>query len=124
MRIETDKTGRVIGWSLDDLANEQMFSVSCDIPKDFEENAFFYRYEDGSFIFDPKYKEEYTNGRIMAEIRDKRQTVCFPIVNRGNLWYDLLSDGERAELMVWYKAWLDAPETLIEPEMPEWLKEV
>jgi hypothetical protein len=26
------------------------------------------------------------------------------------------------ELQIWYQAWLDAPQTLIEPEKPIWIK--
>ena len=56
-------------------------------------------------------------------IRKEREIVCFPIVNRGKLWYDSLSMEQLAELRDWYWAWLDAPQTLTYPVKPEWLEE-
>lgn len=46
---------------------------------------------------------------------------CFEIVNRGGLWYDRLSLAEKDELLLWYQEWLDAPETGVVPEKPQWL---
>lgn len=59
------------------------------------------------------------------EIRALRETECFSIINRGNLWYNVYVYGDptRAyELRAWYKAWLDAPETGIIPTKPSWLE--
>lgn len=55
------------------------------------------------------------------ELRDRRQSICFPIINRGALWYETLTDAQKRELQVWYKAWLDVTETMVEPEVPEFL---
>lgn len=54
-------------------------------------------------------------------IREQRNKICFPIINRGRLWYDRLTDEQVAELRDWYSAWLDAPETLAVPKTPEWV---
>lgn len=54
-------------------------------------------------------------------IRHRRETECFPIINRGSLWYDSLTAEQKAELATWYQAWLDAPETLVVPQKPSWL---
>lgn len=56
-----------------------------------------------------------------AELREVREAVCFPIVNRGQVWYDTLTEGQRSELKTWYKAWLDVTKTLVEPPTPVWL---
>lgn len=56
-------------------------------------------------------------------IRKKRAEVCFPIINRGTLWYNKLSISQHTELTNWYNAWLDAPETLKIPETPSWVNE-
>lgn len=53
--------------------------------------------------------------------RDRRRLECFPIVNRGKLWYNLLTTEQIAELNTWYLAWLDAPATGIIPTAPVWL---
>ena len=55
-------------------------------------------------------------------IRSIRESECYPIINRGGLWYDLLTKAEKDELLQWYQDWLDAPETGIIPEKPSWLK--
>ena len=54
-------------------------------------------------------------------LRKKREEICFPIINRGKLWYDSLSSEQYQELKDWYKKWLDVTETNIIPETPEWL---
>lgn len=54
-------------------------------------------------------------------IRHKRETECFVIINRGQLWYDSLTAEQRNELTIWYKDWLNAPTTKIIPIKPKWL---
>jgi hypothetical protein len=56
-------------------------------------------------------------------LREERERVCFPIINRGKLWYDTLSIEQLTELRVWYRAWLDVTETLTIPITPEWINE-
>ena len=126
MRIEIDENSRVVQWSIDDASNELLFDIPEEtaIPDDFEENAFFYRYEDGVFIFDEEYKERLEREHKVLQIRQDRSDICFPVVNRGGLWYDLLTENQKSEMLEWYMAWLDATETLVEPETPEWLKEM
>lgn len=57
------------------------------------------------------------------EVRYNREQKCFPIINRGKLWYDKLTDEQLKELGEWYEAWLNAPETMIEPADLEWIKQ-
>lgn len=65
---------------------------------------------------------EYSKIHKLEELRAKRAVECFTIINRGQLWYDNLSDKQKEELKVWYTAWLKVTETLVEPTKPEWLK--
>lgn len=59
-----------------------------------------------------------------AEIlRREREKVCFPVINRGKLWYDCLTPEQLGELKSWYWKWLNAPETLVYPETPSWLED-
>lgn len=58
----------------------------------------------------------------MLLLRQRREEECFSVINRGSLWYDTLTDSQKEELKVWYKAWLDVTETKIVPEKPVWLK--
>lgn len=53
--------------------------------------------------------------------RQLRENVCYPIVNRGKLWYDHLTLAQQTELNDWYEAWLDVTETHIIPDTPAWV---
>lgn len=59
--------------------------------------------------------------RAQANLRAKREVECFPVINRGKLWYDRLSQDELSELQTWYTAWLNVTETLIVPIKPTWI---
>lgn len=59
---------------------------------------------------------------LREALRRERKRVCFPIVDRGQCWYSTLSPAQRAQLLAWYHAWLNAPQTLKAPEPPEWMK--
>ena len=54
-------------------------------------------------------------------IRKRREQECFPIINRGKLWYNKLSIEQHNELTIWYNNWLDATETLIVPHELSWI---
>lgn len=56
-------------------------------------------------------------------LREQRKIKCFPVINRGKLWYDSLTDEQLLELKTWYKEWLDAPETLRYPITPKWIND-
>ena len=49
----------------------------------------------------------------LTVIRRRRATECIAYINRGELWYSLLTDDQKAELATWYLSYLDPPETLI-----------
>lgn len=59
---------------------------------------------------------------ISQLLRDEREVVCFPIINRGKLWYDMLDDQQQSQLRDWYLKWLDAPQTKVRPKDLQWLK--
>lgn len=72
--------------------------------------------------YDEKVKRHVYHKYSAEElIRVMREKECFPIINRGQAWYNLLSYEQSQELDKWYIAWLDAPETGIIPKTPEWL---
>lgn len=68
------------------------------------------------------YTSEELNDRRRAKLRRRRETECFSMINRGQLWYDGLSAEQKTELDKWYKAWLDVTDTLTVPDKPEWLR--
>lgn len=57
----------------------------------------------------------------IRKIRMDRDVKCFHVINRGNVWYNTLTQYQQDELQVWYQAWLDAPSTLEVPSDLEWL---
>lgn len=59
----------------------------------------------------------------LSVFRKQRETECFPIINRGKLWYDCLTLEQLVELKQWYKDWLDVTDTLVIPVKPKWLNE-
>ena len=74
-----------------------------------------YEYEDIQV-----YKQ-FTEEQFKNNLRAKRETECFSIINRGQLWYDTLTEEQKAELKEWYIAWLNVTDTLVIPNKPNWL---
>lgn len=60
--------------------------------------------------------------QVIEDLRRQREYECFPYINRGSLWYDTLTEEQKAEFKEWYTAWLNVTETLKAPKKPEWLK--
>lgn len=56
-------------------------------------------------------------------LRKLRNEQCFPVINRGLVWYDTLTNEQIIELTIWYYKWLDVTETFKVPEEPKWLKD-
>ncbi len=80
-----------------------------------------YRVRDGDLVFDDAQDERLTQSAEVAAIRERRERECFPVINRGQLWYARLTEEQAAELSEWYQAWLDATSTRVVPEKPAWL---
>ena len=100
-------------------------SVAVDEPTnldDFETNYHsYYLSDDGRLIKSDDKQKEIEERRILVDLRALREKVCYPYINRGNLWYDKLSTERKEELAQWYQAWLDVTETRVIPETPIWL---
>lgn len=61
------------------------------------------------------------NGDKKEYYRMRREQDCFPIINRGQLWYNHLTLAQKSELNDWYEAWLDITHTFVIPTAPSWL---
>ena len=122
MHIEVDEKGFVKSYALfggtfkDDVEVEEPDNI-----EHFEENYSAYYRKNGKLIFDETKAEADALERQKQAIRYHREQICFPIINRGEAWYRSLTTEQYEELSEWYKAWLDATETLKEPEMLSWL---
>lgn len=60
---------------------------------------------------------------IKDRLRELRAKRCFPIINRGKLWYERLSSEQIGELKQWYQKWLDCTKTLAIPDDLPWFKD-
>lgn len=78
-------------------------------------------YED-IFVYIPYTATELVDLQ-REELRQRRSEECFPIINRGALWYEKLTSDQRSELSEWYEKWLNAPQTLSAPTAPSWIDE-
>ena len=70
-----------------------------------------------------------TKEEVLDLLRTRREEECFPIINRGSLWFEQLSEAQKAELKTWYKSWLDITDKYVDgmdylsliPTKPNWL---
>ena len=129
----TDSTGKVIHIFSEVFETPRDTDILIDGTNTARHGAQKYQiYDDDGF-----YNYEIVNGKLQqhdkttdkieakkAYIRQLRTTECFSYINRGQLWYDMLTAEQKEELKEWYISWLDAPATLTIPEPPEWLKTV
>ncbi|MBE6811347.1 MAG: DUF2977 domain-containing protein [Ruminococcaceae bacterium] len=121
MQIRINENGYVQSYAeIGNLTN----GIEIEAPSDlehFEVNFEAYQVKDGVLIFDEDKRLQLDNQHILDDLRFEREQQCFPIINRGQLWYEMLSETQVAELQLWYQAWLDVTETLLIPERPGWL---
>ena len=71
-----------------------------------------------------EYKQKETawqKAHITKNLRMRRESECFSVINRGYLWYMQLSEAQLGELSAWYQNWLDVTATQEVPQKPEWL---
>lgn len=85
------------------------------------ENYAAYRLVDGILTLDEERLAALQLADRQNAIRARRERECYSVINRGQLWYEGISLARLAELRQWYKAWRDAPATLIIPDRPDWL---
>lgn len=121
MQIQTDEKGYVTSYALvGTLIDGQEVSAPKDIPH-FEEHFPAYRIRDGDLVFDEQQELALAETAGMDAIRQRREAECFPVINRGQLWYARLTEKQSMELNDWYQAWLDATRTGAVPDKPAWL---
>lgn len=121
MQIVLDENGYIACYA---IIGNMLNSIEVTDPKDedwFAEHFEEFRYENGEIIRDESREVELKNQRIAEELRSRREKECFPVINRGEMWYSLLTDEQKEELKIWYKAWLDVTETLNPPDLLPWI---
>lgn len=80
-----------------------------------------HKVRDGTAAFDNEHFALQEQERVKEDYRQRRETECFSVINRGQLWYEGITLPQLLELRSWYKAWLNVTETLVVPEKPAWL---
>ena len=95
--------------------------VEIEAPDELLEDFNQHPEEDGVLVLDADKLKADADAAELTIIRRRRETECFAYINRGELWYSLLTDEQKAELANWYLSWLDAPETRTIPAPPVWL---
>ena len=118
--ILKDEQGRVIA------ASDERFNENYELSEEEYEVGFDGRIYSATEMLGAEYqarKAAYEEQQTLIALRYRRSEECFPIVNRGALWYDKLTEEQKAELSEWYEAWLDAPQTGSAPDRPAWLDE-
>lgn len=129
-------------WANDDFtfSEKHIFSVVKELPetdeskrkaqkeldeklKHFNDNYYDYKQTANGLVYDESHNglDKLKHERTLHNLRESRSQKCFIVINRGQVWYNTLTDEQRQELQEWYQAWLDATYTLVEPETPEWL---
>lgn len=120
MKIQVDENGYVENYVL--VGEGSACNINVELPEGFEaENYAAYRLIDGALVLDADRLAALQLADRQNAIRARRERECYPVINRGQLWYEGISLARLAELRQWYKAWRDAPATLIIPDRPAWL---
>lgn len=107
------------------LEGNMVGALECDAPTNlamFEKNFTAFRIQEGTLILDTERLQANLEVETLDAYRKQREKVCFPIINRGQPWYDRLTSQQREELQIWYQAWLDVTQTQTIPVKPAWLK--
>lgn len=129
MKIKVNSAGEIIAWRGEGTSCTTSSGeinavdwIEAKPPEDFRDYWMYYRYQNGEFDMDTEAMAKGQHEMLLNELRARRENECFPVINRGQLWYSLLSGEELNELNEWYRAWLNVTDTLIVPEAPEWLQ--
>ena len=121
MKIQIDKNGYIQNFVI--VGESSTCNIEVDEPEDFSIDRFqAWKYDGEKLVYDIEQAKVLQAERNKDEIRFERQRVCFPVVNRGQFWYDTLTQSEKNKIREWYQKWLDAPETGIIPNDLDFIK--
>ena len=121
MKVLLNEQGYVESYALEGELVDALETAEPNDLSHFEKHFNAYRVRDGALVFDDAQAAAKQAEAAKAAYRQRRQPECFPVINRGRLWYDTLTEEQLSELQTWYRAWLDGTNTQSIPEKPEWL---
>ena len=120
MKIQVNENNFVENYVI--VGESNVCNIEVEEPEGFSPDNFqAWKYDGEKLVYDGEQAKVLQAERNKDEIRFERQRVCFPVVNRGQFWYDTLTQNEKNEIREWYQKWLDAPETGVVPEKLSWL---
>lgn len=121
MQIVTDEQGFVLSFA---YVGTLVGGIEVPEPEDIEQflhQFYAYQIQDGKLVYNSEAYNAHVTEELKSEYRHRRETECFSVINRGQLWYEGVSITQLLELRQWYKAWLNVTETMVVPEKPAWL---
>lgn len=121
MKVLLNEQGYVESYALEGELVDALETAEPNDLSHFEKHFTSYRMRDGTLVFDDIQAEAEQAQAAKDAYRKRREVECFPIIDRGRLWYDTLTEDQLSELKTWYQAWLDGTNTQTIPEKPEWL---
>lgn len=122
MKVLLNEKGFIVSYA---LVGDLVDGIDLPDPEDidhFEAHFASYQVRDGTAAFDSEHNEALLTEAKKDEFRMRRETECFSVINRGQLWYEGVSIAQLLELRQWYKAWLKVTETMVVPVKPTWLE--
>ena len=122
MKIKINEFGYIDEFALIGDLDGEYIEIDFSPDEMFYSKFNSYKYNNGKLEYNNDKYAENVDNQYMSELRRQREIQCFPVINRGQLWYDSLSIGQYLELKDWYKDWLDVTETKIIPDRLEWIK--
>lgn len=121
MKIQVNENNFVENYVI--VGESNVCNIEVEEPEGFSPDNFqAWKYDGEKLVYDGEQAKILQAERNKDEIRFERQRVCFPVVNRGQFWYDKLTQSEKDEIREWYQKWLDAPETGVVPEDLDFIK--
>lgn len=122
MKIVTNKDGYVNSFA---ILGELIDSIEVkheDIDLNFFQQHYgSYKLVDGSLVYDEEKDKQIADENELERLRILREKECFSVINRGQAWYNSLTDGQYEDLQTWYQAWLNVTKTRVIPEKPAWI---
>ena len=98
MKVLLNEQGYIESYALEGALLD---AVEVSAPSDlahFEAHFTAYRVRDGTLSLDGEQAALEQSEAAKAEYRKRREVECFPVINRGQLWYDTLSAAQLADL--------------------------
>ena len=121
MKVLCDDKGFVSSFA---VIGDLIDGIEVPEPEDiaeFLECATGYKIVDGVLVKDADRTTSEKLELRKSVLREQRNRECFPVINRGYLWYATLNIRQWLELKKWYLAWLNVTETFTIPDRPDWL---